>query len=228
MRIMITTLLLLTGILYANKIDLKQFNALDIIKENQMTVVDAMELDGLYFLKVERADSTINFYLSKNKQYLIQGNGIKLADRSKVEFPIDPKEVIGKENFSFGTGKEVLYVFTDPECPYCAKFDNKMQTLGKRYTFKIFMFPLAFHKNAVKMSEFILSAPSDKEKAKRLNDISNRSAEYTRAKVSKADRDKVAKILAKNRKIAKSIGVNGTPTVLDSKMQRVSWPTLKP
>jgi len=220
--------LFLTLTLSAKGVDLKQFENVEIIKNNGMKVVKALEVDGIYFVKVEKNGSTMDFFISKNKKVLIQGSGVNTADMSKIAFPIDPKILIGKEDITFGTGKEVLYVFTDPECPYCKKFDNKMQTLGKKYTFKLFMFPLGFHHEAKAMSEWVLSAPSDKEKAARLNKVSNGSKEYKTAKISQVDRDKVAKILAKNTAIAKEISVQGTPTVFDAKMQSVNWGQLKP
>ena len=220
--------LFLTLTLSAKGVDLKQFENVDIIKNNGMKVVKALEIDGIYFVKVEKNGSTMNFFISKNKKVLIQGSGVNTSDMSKVAFPIDPKLLLGKEDITFGTGKEVLYVFTDPECPYCKKFDNKMQTLGKKYTFKLFMFPLGFHHKAKAMTEWVLSASTEKEKAKRLNAVSNGSTEYQRAKISQKDKDRVAKILEKNKAIAKEISVQGTPTVFDAKMQSVNWSQLKP
>ncbi len=220
--------LLITMSVSAKEVDLKQFANVDIIKNNGMKVVKAMEVDGIYFVKVEKSGQTMDFFISKNKKIMIQGTGMNTSDMSKVAFAIDPKILMGKEDMSFGSGKEILYVFTDPECPYCKKFDNKMQTLGKKYTFKLFMFPLNFHKNAVAMSQWVLSAKSDAEKAKRLNAVSNGSTAYATAKVSEADKAKTAKAIDKNRALAGELSVQGTPSVFDAKMNSVNWSQLQP
>ena len=220
--------LLITISLGAKEVSLKEFDNVGIIKNNGMKVVKAMEIDGIYFVKVEKSGQTMDFFISKNKKVMIQGTGINTSDMSKVAFAIDPKLLLGKEDISFGTGKEILYVFSDPECPYCKKFDAKMQTLGKKYTFKLFMFPLSFHKNAVAMSQWVLSAKTNLEKARRLNAITNGSSEYKAAKVSEADKKKVAQIIEKNRALAGEMSVQGTPSVFDAKMNSVNWSQLQP
>ncbi len=212
--------------LYAGKIDLKPFQELDVVKNNGIVVTDAILIDGLYFIKAERNGGPLTFFLSHNKEVFIPAEGYRLPSMAKVAFPIDPTIVVGKENFSFGTGKKVLYAFTDPECPYCLKFEKKMAEVADKYTFKVFLFPLSFHKNAVAMSEWILDGKSDKEKAARLLKTANNDTSYKTAKTSAEHKAAVKKILEKNSAIGAKIGVRGTPSVFDSDMNTINWSEL--
>ncbi len=209
--------------LHAKKIDLKPFEQLDVIKKNGIVLTDAMQVDGLYFLKGIRNGTPLTFFISQNKKVFIPAEGYRLKDMSKITFPIDPKIVKGQEDFSYGSGKKVLYVFTDPECPYCLKFEKKMATLGKKYTFKLFLFPLSFHKNALAMSEWILTGKTDQEKAARLLSTANGGTEYASAKISPEQKKSVEKLLEKNKLLAQKISVMGTPTVFDAKMNIINW-----
>ncbi len=223
-KLFATTLaLIFTLSLQAEKIDLKVFQKLDVITKNGIIVLDAMMVDGLYFIKAERDGNPLTFFISQNKKVFIPAEGYKLPSMSKVAFPIDPTILIGKEDFSYGNGKKVLYAFTDPECPYCLKFEKKMEEVADKYTFKVFLFPLNFHKNAVAMSEWILEPKSDKEKAARLLKTANRDSSYKTAKLSAEHKAAVKKILDKNAAIGKKIGVRGTPSVFDPEMNSINW-----
>jgi len=212
--------------LQAQSIDLKPLRALDVVKNNGITITDAMMVDGLYFVKGERKGAPMTFFISQNKKVFIPADGYLLKDMSKIAFPIDKTALIGKEDFSYGHGKEVLYAFTDPECPYCLKFEKKMATLADKYTFKIFLFPLSFHKNAVAMSEWILDGKNDQEKAARLLKTANRDTTYMSAKTSPEHKSNVKRILDKNRNLAQKVNVRGTPTVFNSDMHVISWSKL--
>jgi len=215
--------LFFTFSLHAESINLKPFQELDVVKSNGIVVTDAMLIDGLYFIKAERNGGPLTFFLSQNKKVFIPAEGYRLPSMGKIAFPIDPAIVVGKEDFSYGSGKKTLYAFTDPECPYCLKFEKKMAKVADKYTFKVFLFPLSFHKDAVAMSEWILEPASDKEKAARLLATANKDSSYKTAKTSAAHKAAVKKILEKNAAIGAEIGVRGTPTVLDSDMNSINW-----
>ncbi|RLA73299.1 MAG: hypothetical protein DRG24_00525 [Epsilonproteobacteria bacterium] len=219
----IITAFFFTLSVHAGKIDLKPFQELDVIKKNSIVITDAMLIDGLYFIKAERNGGPITFFISQNKKVFIPAEGYNLPSMSKISFPIDPTILLGKEDFSYGSGKKVIYAFTDPECPYCLKFEKKMAAVADKYTFKVFLFPLSFHKNAVAMSEWILDAKSDKEKAARLLKTANNDTSYKTAKTSAEHKAAVKKILEKNAAIGAKIGVRGTPSVFDSNMNSISW-----
>ena len=104
--------------------------------------------------------------------FLIQ-SVINTKTKSEFKLPIDTSILEGKETFTYGTGKEVIYVFTDPECPYCKKFEKVWPTLTDKYTFKVFLFNLSFHKKAVPMSNYIISGGSKETRGDRLIEIAN-------------------------------------------------------
>ena len=104
------------------------------------------------------------------------GNALYIDSKEKVAFPMDKNTIAGKEAFSYGSGKEILYVFVDPQCPYCKQFERIMPSLKEKYTFKIYLFPLPFHPDAVIMSKWILKEKT--QQAERLIAIANGSTEY--------------------------------------------------
>ena len=212
--------------LFAKDIDLSQFNKLALFQQNHLEALESLEIDGLYYIKVKRNNKITNIFLSKNKKVLIQGEGMYLKDGTPVIFKMNTAPVIGKESFSFGTGKKVLYVFTDPECPYCRKFNKAMHKLKDKYTFKVYLFPLSFHKNARAMSEWILSAKNDEEKARRLYEVSHGSTKYSNAKIAPLQREKATKLLDATIKLGNKISISGTPTVFDREGNMVNWPAL--
>jgi len=102
--------------------------------------------------------------------FLIQ-SVIDTKTRAEFKLPIDASILEGKEAFTYGTGKEVVYVFTDPECPYCKKFELEWPKYADKYTFKVFLFNLSFHKKAVPMSHYIIAGGSKETRADRLLEI---------------------------------------------------------
>jgi protein-disulfide isomerase len=72
------------------------------------------------------------------------------------------------------------------------------------------------------MSRYILNQKDNASRAKAMNDISNRSTQYRQAKYSSMElnilNDKIEKSINETEKI----GINGTPTILNSKGVKVS------
>ncbi|MDQ7055798.1 MAG: disulfide isomerase DsbC N-terminal domain-containing protein [Persephonella sp.] len=78
---------------------------------------------------------------------------------------VDTKKIPEKYLLLIGNpaAKMTVYVVTDPECPFCAKFDTQMQEVLKNRNdvkFEVILFPLPFHKHAQKIVQRIVCEKS--------------------------------------------------------------------
>lgn len=85
----------------------------------------------------------------RTKQNLTQA--LEFANRPKI----DVTQLNLKNAIKFGNGARKLYVFSDPDCPYCRRLDPILSSL-KDVTIYLFPFPLAqLHPNAPGVAEAI-------------------------------------------------------------------------
>ncbi len=134
---------------------------------------------------------------------------------------IDIKDIPKKNLITYGNpkAKYTIYVVTDPECPFCAKFDKEMKKLLKMRNdvkFEVILFPLPFHKHASKISQNILCTSSLEKK----REILDKSFEYVKnnnyGKLSSLEKscEEGKKILKEHKKFAEKSGIRGTPTLI--------------
>jgi thiol:disulfide interchange protein DsbC len=233
MKKILIAMLALASTLIAEETTIAELNALSIIKESRINILKVQEEGNIYLVNGEptqvpkgQPTKPFDFYITKDKKIIIMGNALYTDTKEKVGFPIEKSVFEGKEAFSYGTGSEVLYLFTDPECPYCKQFEMKMATLKKKYTFKIYLFPLPFHTEAIPMSKWILKGKDNNQMGERLIAIANGSTAYKNLVLS-ADEDKqLTAIINAQMGVAQEAEISGTPTVLDSDLSKVNWPTL--
>ncbi|MCA8480100.1 DsbC family protein [Burkholderia multivorans] len=67
---------------------------------------------------------------------------------------IDVAQLNLKDAIKFGNGSRRLFIFSDPDCPYCRKLEGTLTKL-QDVTIFIFPFPLAGHENAAEIAEGI-------------------------------------------------------------------------
>jgi thiol:disulfide interchange protein DsbC len=78
-------------------------------------------------------------------------NRIRQANRPVVNIQkLDTKDAI-----AIGTGARKLYVFSDPDCPYCQSLEKELEKL-KDVTVYVFLFPLtSLHPQAATIAESV-------------------------------------------------------------------------
>ncbi len=103
-----------------------------------------------------------------------------------------------------GNGRRTLYVFTDPDCPYCRQLEHALAQL-KNVTIYRFEYPLAsLHPNATEVAQRIWCAP-------------NRAAAWDAYEANHAlpaDNGTCANPIAANVAMASSLGLDGTPDLI--------------
>lgn len=111
-----------------------------------ITSVTPSPLSGIYEVYV----SGKIIYTDENAKYLFFGNLLDVKnqknlteDRISELSKIDVKQLPLKQAIKHikGKGERTLYVFTDPDCPYCQKLEQYMTSIDN-VTVYIFLFPL--------------------------------------------------------------------------------------
>jgi len=192
--------------------------------------VSGVETDSLYVIIIKTPRKSGNIYITKDKKYTIIGNVINNKTGSMLSprtHKVNKKTVQEGITFSFGKGKEDLYVVTDPECPFCRMMEKSAgESLGEKYRVHVILFPLSFHKNAKAMSYYILAGKNDQEKAKRFKEVLNGSNAWKNYHPTKAEKEKFDKILKNAKKAVNELQAKGTPSIYDSKFNPINWQLL--
>jgi thiol:disulfide interchange protein DsbC len=129
----------------------------------------------LYEVSVQRGNRQAVVYVDFSKKLLLPAPIFEIASKrsltpAAVELPvIIPKAALDKiprtDSIVMGKpdGKSILFVFTDPDCPFCSKLHNelkKLVTLEPELTVYIKMFPLKMHPQAYDKARVILGSKS--------------------------------------------------------------------
>ena len=116
------------------------------------------------FYAVSKGNEVV--FLSANLKLLINGDVREVdANRSITEElraanrpKIDPAQLELKDAIKMGGGQRKLYVFADPDCPFCQQLEKEIAQI-KDVTVYVFPMPLeALHPNARRISESIWCA----------------------------------------------------------------------
>jgi thiol:disulfide interchange protein DsbC len=117
-------------------------------------------------------------------------------DASKIDTSLAVKIV-------HGNGERALYVFSDPECPYCKQLEKQLTGLNN-VSIYVFMMPLeSIHPKSRALATSIWCS---KDKAKAWADVVNEGKDIP---VAKCDTSIDAVL-----QLANGLGINGTPTLL--------------
>ncbi|APW65577.1 MULTISPECIES: thioredoxin fold domain-containing protein [Arcobacteraceae] len=220
----ITTSLNAAGELSKNEI--KQIENLELFKRAQISVTKAYDMGNLYALKINVQGNNDEVFLTKDKKSLITGEVIDTNSGAKISAPADLTGVRGKEAFVYGSGTDEYFLFTDPECPYCKKFESYLSQVEKNVKIRVFYYPLEMHRNAKDMSIYIMSKKTKAEKIEAMLDLDVTSDAYKNRKYSDAELAKLEAQLAEQMQIATKLSVQGTPAVFDKDGKSVAWPNM--
>lgn len=173
---------------------------------------------GLFEVVVESGGKQALVYMDFGKKHLIPAPIFSLATRMPIDnlmqqeapvrqvdvasIPQEPALVLGNPQ-----GKRILYVFTDPECPYCAKLHSELQKLAKlepELAIRIKLFPLKMHPKAFDKSRVIMAARS----------VALLEKAFAGEQLAAAGAADLAKPVEDTIKLAEKLGVTSTPTVI--------------
>jgi thiol:disulfide interchange protein DsbC len=214
---------------------LSSFDDIKIFKNKDLKLVDVKDLGDLYHLVfIVGSNSNIkaqDAFVSKDKKVVVLGKAYDAISGDILSLPVDLDKYREQINmsvyeddaaFKVGTGKDIYYVFTDPECVFCKKFEANIEALSKHVTINYYFHPLSFHKNAKAMSLYVLDQQETKRHDALKRIMFEGSEEYKGVVVS----DAASLKMKRHFEIAKDLGVSSTPKVFTSDGKNVSWPSL--
>lgn len=89
-----------------------------------------------------------------------QAPGASVAHAAATSGPTIGPEALLENSIQFGakdaTPEKTLYVFTDPQCPYCKEFDRTLASLGAEWSVRIL--PVGFKPGSMQISDAALCA----------------------------------------------------------------------
>ena len=162
-------------------------------------------------------------YLDYGKKYLIQGSILDLKTKEQViahekELPrpkqfsgVDPKLIPVQHAVVMGNPKAAkkIYVFTDPDCPYCRQLHPVLQQLAKQMpdlAINVMLLPLRqLHPKAYDKSRAVVTGKNKME-------LLDKAFEGKELPVPKGDMGNAA--IDAIIKFAEDQGINGTPMIL--------------
>ena len=166
--------------------------------------VRATPIPGIY----EVTSGKNIYYVEKNLRYLMFGGmidsqtGVNLTDaRAQQLSRIDVSTLPVKDAITWGSGKRHLYIFSDPDCPYCKKLHPELAKL-RDVTIHLFLYPIKeLHPNAYYHGVAVWCS---KDRKQALDDI------FSGKPVEDAVCDNP---VADNVSLGKKLGITGTPTL---------------
>jgi len=181
--------------------------------------------NGKYYIFKLPVRGNPTAYITKNGDTFI---GIGFDKNGKqMKMPIDINIIKKGIAFSFGKkGNKDLYIVTDPECPYCRRFEEltEKSKLLNNYRVHIIIMPLSFHKEAKPMTYYILDAKTDAERLKRFKEtVTRKNTDYKNFTPTKEQLAKDSKYLKDSQRAADELGANGTPMIYDENFHQVEW-----
>ncbi len=200
-----------------HKLDEKE--AADILHKigGAVKSVKQAPVKGFFEILVEKDAKQGIIYLDYAKQNLMQGMIFNLQTlqpvsahdlpKNKQVSTISPQSIPVDKAVTIGNpkGSKKLYVFTDPDCPYCRSFHAELKKLAKidpDVAIHIMLMPLPMHPNAYDKARAIIESNKIAvlDNAFEGKEVPKPSKEESKAKIDS--------IIA----FASANGINGTPT----------------
>jgi thiol:disulfide interchange protein DsbC len=174
---------------------------------------------GLWEVTVENGGKKGIMYVGFSKQYVMAGTVIEVDTASnkthesvaRLNQPpdryVDVSKVPAEGSLLLGDAGAAhkVVVFTDPDCPYCARLHAELKKIvaeRKDIAFELKLFPLAMHKNAYAKAKAILCAHS----------LSLLEDNFEGKPIPAASCD--TREVDKNLELGSQLGVTGTPTLI--------------
>jgi thiol:disulfide interchange protein DsbC len=193
-----------------------------ILKEmGEVTSVKPAPVRGLYEITLVKAKEhiTVHAYLDYGKKHLIGGQiydltthqvvGAATAQAKPQRDRLDPAGLKSEGSIVMGNpkGKKRLFVFTDPECPFCAKMHLELQKLvplEPDLAIYIKMYPLKMHPHAYDKARVILGGRS----------LGLLEKSFAGGKLPAPGARDSKQALDESMRYAESVGINSTPTLV--------------
>ena len=171
----------------------------------QVSNIQTTEMPALYSGSL---DNQI-IYLDENAQYMLVGSMVRLKDQKNLtkdlmlqQNSVDWKQLPFKDAIKTvkGTGKSQLFIFSDPNCPYCKRLEVELDKLND-VTIYTLIYPLK--SQSITVSKQVWCDPNQAYAWKNLLQKNVQPKEKT-----------CANPIERNLELGKKLGIEGTPTLI--------------
>ena len=202
---------------------LSQKDAGDLLKKTGVTVKSVKEAPakGLFELLVEKDSKQGILFMDYGKKYIMQGMIVDLetlqpASAHSQELPqpkqvtsVDVKTIPVDHAVVMGNPKATkkIYVFTDPDCPYCQKGHaelKKLVSIAPDVAVYVMLFPLPMHPGAYDKSRTVLETKN----------LELMDKAFEGREIPKPAKDSSKKAVDEIIAFANANGITGTPTMV--------------
>jgi thiol:disulfide interchange protein DsbC len=202
---------------------LSEKEATEILKKTGTTVTSVKQSParGLFELLVERENQKGIILMDYGKKHLIQGMVVDIetlqpasahqqnTPQPKQQTSLDVQTIPTAHAIIMGNpkGSKKLYVFTDPDCPYCQKGHLELKKLTKiapDVAIYVMLFPLPMHPGALDKARTVLETMS--------HDLLDKAFEGK--EIPKPGKESSKKAIDEIIAFANANGISGTPTMV--------------
>jgi len=200
-----------------------------VLQDPVLHMIGAIEKPNSYILKIEarspRGSQLLSAILDKQTNELYIGSAYD-KEGNAILFPKDTQAIKEGVSFSYGKGSKDIYIVTDPECPYCTRFEKAVAGKLDDYRVHVILLPLSFHKKAPAMVEWIMQGKDDAEKKERFEEIMFKGSTAYQALIKDAKKpfvysEAVGQTMKKMDKAIMELNVRGTPAIYDANFNPV-------
>ncbi|WP_050545907.1 DsbC family protein [Pseudomonas syringae] len=196
--------------------DLETLAMLNTLKQKypatNFTKVEKSPLAGIF--EITMGKNIV--YSDSEGRYLMFGNLYDMTTRQDLTAPkraaaekIDVSKFPVADAFTRvkGDGSRKIYLFSDPDCPYCHELESQVFTKLDNITIYTFMFPIeSLHPQAKAKAESIWCLPEGERAA-----AWDKLMAGTAPAAANCDNP-----VARNVSLAESLGIQGTPTMISA------------
>ena len=216
--------------LIVDQIKLQEIKTKNVVLQDPVLhMTGAIEKPNSYILKIEarspRGSQLLSAILDKQTGELYIGSAYD-KEGNAILFPKDTQAIKEGVSFSYGKGSKEIYIVTDPECPYCTRFEKAVAGKLDDYRVHVILFPLSFHKKAPAMVEWIMQGKDDVQKKERFEEIMLKGSTQYQALIKDAKKpfvysSEVGQAMKKVDKATMELNVRGTPAIYDANFNPV-------
>jgi thiol:disulfide interchange protein DsbC len=197
---------------------LKKEEAADILKDLVPNIkirdIKVSPVKTMWEIEFESEGKKGLVYLDFTKKHAISGSILDIKGKKNLTQErysevnrIDASKIPLKDAILLGskTAKNKIIVFTDPDCPFCAKLHAEMKKVveeRKDIAFQIKMYPLPMHKEAFDKAKAIAC---EKSLAMLEDAFEKKAVPKPKCKTT---------VIDENVELAKKLGFNGTPVMV--------------
>ena len=199
-------------------LSVKEANTLVKGLGGKVTRVKFPAMRGVWEIDMEKDGKKAVAYLDFGKKHIIPGPIFALATKQPISSGVQQTPAVTRVNpasIPLGNsiilgnpqGKKRLFVFTDPDCPFCAKLHGELKKLvamDSSVAVYVKLFPLKMHPTAYDKSRLILQGQS----------VKLLDAAFAGVKLPPPGPQASGKGVDENIDLARTLGVTSTPTLI--------------